>query len=102
MRSPARPSASCATAPETKAANLGDHLVQVHPHNRVGVDEAALAADDWRRTSADFTINLVSNLAVADALRTVAERNDQSTGRCRRVDLSVPGCHRGDRGRAQS
>jgi aryl-alcohol dehydrogenase-like predicted oxidoreductase len=39
---------------------------------------ATLAADDWRRTSADFTTNLADNLAVADALRTVAERHDIS------------------------
>jgi aryl-alcohol dehydrogenase-like predicted oxidoreductase len=35
---------------------------------------AALPEDDWRRTSADFTDRLDANLAVADALATVAER----------------------------
>jgi aryl-alcohol dehydrogenase-like predicted oxidoreductase len=39
---------------------------------------AALPDDDWRRTSADFTSNIDANLAVADALRKVAERNDIS------------------------
>jgi aryl-alcohol dehydrogenase-like predicted oxidoreductase len=39
---------------------------------------AALPKDDWRRTSADFTTNLDANLAVADALRTVANRHDIS------------------------
>ncbi|MCW2800552.1 MAG: aldo/keto reductase [Aeromicrobium sp.] len=36
---------------------------------------AGLPADDWRGTSADFTTNLDANLAVADALRKVAERH---------------------------
>jgi aryl-alcohol dehydrogenase-like predicted oxidoreductase len=39
---------------------------------------ATLPADDWRRTSVDFTTNLDANLAVAEALRTVAERHDIS------------------------
>jgi len=37
---------------------------------------ADLPADDWRRTSADFTDNLDRNLAVVDAVRTVAARHD--------------------------
>jgi aryl-alcohol dehydrogenase-like predicted oxidoreductase len=37
---------------------------------------ATLPTDDWRRTSADFTTKLDANLAVAQALRTVAERHD--------------------------
>jgi aryl-alcohol dehydrogenase-like predicted oxidoreductase len=39
---------------------------------------ATLPKDDWRRTSADFTTDLDANLAVADALRTVAQRHDIS------------------------
>jgi aryl-alcohol dehydrogenase-like predicted oxidoreductase len=39
---------------------------------------AALPRDDWRRTSADFTTRLEANLAVADALRVVADRHDVS------------------------
>jgi aryl-alcohol dehydrogenase-like predicted oxidoreductase len=39
---------------------------------------ATLPEDDWRRTSVDFTTELDANLAVADALRTVAERHDIS------------------------
>jgi aryl-alcohol dehydrogenase-like predicted oxidoreductase len=39
---------------------------------------ANLPSDDWRRSSADFTTNLDANLAVADALRHVAERHDIS------------------------
>jgi aryl-alcohol dehydrogenase-like predicted oxidoreductase len=35
---------------------------------------AALPADDWRRTSPDFTTHLEANLAVAEGLRMVAER----------------------------
>jgi len=37
---------------------------------------AALPADDWRRTSVDFTDNLDRNLAVVDAVRAVAARHD--------------------------
>jgi aryl-alcohol dehydrogenase-like predicted oxidoreductase len=36
---------------------------------------ASLPRDDWRRRSTDFTAKLDANLAVADALRTVAERH---------------------------
>ncbi len=36
---------------------------------------AALPADDWRRTSRDFTTDLDANLAVAAALKAVAERH---------------------------
>jgi aryl-alcohol dehydrogenase-like predicted oxidoreductase len=36
---------------------------------------AALPQDDWRRRSADFTTHLDANLAVGEALRTVAERH---------------------------
>jgi aryl-alcohol dehydrogenase-like predicted oxidoreductase len=39
---------------------------------------ASLPKDDWRRASADFTTNLDANLAVANALRAVAERHDIS------------------------
>ncbi|GAA4616944.1 aldo/keto reductase [Actinoallomurus liliacearum] len=39
---------------------------------------AALAEDDWRRRSPDFTIGLDANLALADALRPVAERHGVS------------------------
>lgn len=39
---------------------------------------AALPDDDWRRTSPDFTINLDANLAVANALRIIADRHDIS------------------------
>jgi aryl-alcohol dehydrogenase-like predicted oxidoreductase len=39
---------------------------------------AGLPADDWRRTSTDFTTKLDANLAVADAIRIVAERHDIS------------------------
>jgi aryl-alcohol dehydrogenase-like predicted oxidoreductase len=39
---------------------------------------ATLPKDDWRRTSSDFTRDLDANLAVADALRTVAERHEIS------------------------
>ncbi|MGK5531875.1 aldo/keto reductase [Streptomyces sp. URMC 129] len=35
---------------------------------------AALPPDDWRRTHPDFTERLADNLAVADALRAIAER----------------------------
>jgi aryl-alcohol dehydrogenase-like predicted oxidoreductase len=35
---------------------------------------AALPADDWRRSSPDFTTKLEANLAVAEGLRMVAER----------------------------
>jgi aryl-alcohol dehydrogenase-like predicted oxidoreductase len=36
---------------------------------------AGLPQDDWRRTSADFTMRLEANLAVAEGLREVAERH---------------------------
>ncbi len=42
--------------------------------DRAGVD--ALAEDDWRKRSPDFTSELERNLAIADALRVVAERYD--------------------------
>jgi aryl-alcohol dehydrogenase-like predicted oxidoreductase len=39
---------------------------------------ASLPQDDWRRRSPDFTTHLDANLAVGDALRTVAERHGVS------------------------
>ncbi|MCO5967285.1 aldo/keto reductase [Actinoallomurus soli] len=39
---------------------------------------AALPEDDWRRRSPDFTSDLEANLALADALRPVAERHGVS------------------------
>jgi aryl-alcohol dehydrogenase-like predicted oxidoreductase len=41
---------------------------------------AALPEDDWRRRSPDFTTGLDANLALADALRPVAERHGVSQG----------------------
>ncbi|WP_433251267.1 aldo/keto reductase [Streptosporangium sp. CA-135522] len=40
---------------------------------------AALPADDWRRTHPDFTTGLDANLAVAEALRSMADRHGVST-----------------------
>jgi aryl-alcohol dehydrogenase-like predicted oxidoreductase len=39
---------------------------------------AALPDDDWRRGSDEFTVSLDANLAVADSLRTVADRREVS------------------------
>ncbi|WP_228821643.1 aldo/keto reductase [Nocardia cyriacigeorgica] len=39
---------------------------------------AALPADDWRAAHADFTTGLAANLALADALRPIAERRGVS------------------------
>ncbi|MEA2504104.1 MAG: hypothetical protein QOG36_1147, partial [Actinomycetota bacterium] len=36
---------------------------------------AGLPEDDWRRRSGEFTVNLEQNLALAEALRPVAERH---------------------------
>ncbi|MFL6053249.1 MAG: aldo/keto reductase [Actinoallomurus sp.] len=41
---------------------------------------AALPEDDWRRRSPDFTSGLDANLALADALRPVAERHGVTQG----------------------
>ena len=41
---------------------------------------AALTQDDWRRTSPEFTTNLDRNLALADALRPIAEARGVSMG----------------------
>lgn len=49
-------------------------LTGAFTHERV----AALPDDDWRRTSPDFTANLDANLAVANALRIIADRHDIS------------------------
>ncbi|GAA1540106.1 aldo/keto reductase [Actinomadura kijaniata] len=41
---------------------------------------AALPADDWRRAAPDFTTGLAANLALADALRPVADRHGVTPG----------------------
>ena len=41
---------------------------------------AALDASDWRREDEDFTVNLETNLALADALRPIAESRGISVG----------------------
>ncbi|MEU5877778.1 aldo/keto reductase [Spirillospora sp. NPDC047279] len=41
---------------------------------------AALPADDWRRSAPDFTTGLAANLALADALRPLAERHGVGLG----------------------
>jgi aryl-alcohol dehydrogenase-like predicted oxidoreductase len=41
---------------------------------------AALDASDWRREDEDFTVNLETNLALADALRPIAESRGVSVG----------------------
>ncbi|WP_433334233.1 aldo/keto reductase [Spirillospora sp. CA-294931] len=41
---------------------------------------ASLPADDWRRTAPDFTTGLAANLALAEALRPIADRHGVGQG----------------------
>ncbi len=41
---------------------------------------AALPAQDWRRTDVDFTDGLSANLALAEALRPIADKHDTALG----------------------